>query len=493
MAAFDGPTIITSGLVVLLDPYNLRSYPGTGTVWSDLSGNNNHQTLQNSSNISYSYGVFTTGNSGYSNNASASGISIAGNIITKVVTITSGSSWTVPTDWTNTNTIDVIGGGAGGKTAPGGGGGLNVSGGGGGGGAWSRISNLILTSGTSVSISVGVGGTANTVGGASWFNGSNLSVASVSAAGGSVGYGGGAGGAGGQTSAGIGNIKFSGGGGGNIVGIYNGGGSGGGGAGGPIANGNVGITFTSSTLGSNGGSGDGGSGGAGGGSGSGGLGQTGTEYSITTTNPPTTVGSGGGGGGGAGGTSGYAGGGGGLYGGGGGGGGAGSDNSLGVGGSGANGVIIISYTPAVTATTTVAAWINISSIGTIKTIFSTSTSTATNDGWKFSISALGYLSVIMPSNTTYTSSSAAVSINTWYYVAVTVNLTVITFYLNGQQYDSATITNNMAGSPSTTTVASDAINDYFNDKVGVVKVYNQVLTSAQIYQNFNAIRGRYGI
>lgn len=41
------PTIVTDGLVLYLDAANGRSYPGSGTTWSDLSGNGNHGTLVN--------------------------------------------------------------------------------------------------------------------------------------------------------------------------------------------------------------------------------------------------------------------------------------------------------------------------------------------------------------------------------------------------------------------------------------------------------------
>jgi len=42
-----GPKIVTSGLVLCLDAANKRSYPGTGTTWTDLSGNSNNGTLIN--------------------------------------------------------------------------------------------------------------------------------------------------------------------------------------------------------------------------------------------------------------------------------------------------------------------------------------------------------------------------------------------------------------------------------------------------------------
>jgi hypothetical protein len=41
------PRIVTDGLVLALDAGNPKSYPGTGTTWTDLSGNSNTGTLTN--------------------------------------------------------------------------------------------------------------------------------------------------------------------------------------------------------------------------------------------------------------------------------------------------------------------------------------------------------------------------------------------------------------------------------------------------------------
>jgi hypothetical protein len=38
---FTGPNIVKNGLVLWLDAANTKSYPGSGTIWRDLSGNNN--------------------------------------------------------------------------------------------------------------------------------------------------------------------------------------------------------------------------------------------------------------------------------------------------------------------------------------------------------------------------------------------------------------------------------------------------------------------
>jgi predicted outer membrane repeat protein len=42
-----GPRIVSNGLVLCLDAANKNSYRGTGTTWTDLSGNNNTGTLTN--------------------------------------------------------------------------------------------------------------------------------------------------------------------------------------------------------------------------------------------------------------------------------------------------------------------------------------------------------------------------------------------------------------------------------------------------------------
>ena len=47
MGFFDGPKVVTNGLVLSLDAADKNSYPGSGTVWNDLSQNANSGTLTN--------------------------------------------------------------------------------------------------------------------------------------------------------------------------------------------------------------------------------------------------------------------------------------------------------------------------------------------------------------------------------------------------------------------------------------------------------------
>jgi hypothetical protein len=62
MATNYNPSIVTSGLVLCLDAGNTKSYPGSGTTWTDLSGNSNGGTLVNSPTYSNTNGGILTFN-----------------------------------------------------------------------------------------------------------------------------------------------------------------------------------------------------------------------------------------------------------------------------------------------------------------------------------------------------------------------------------------------------------------------------------------------
>jgi hypothetical protein len=87
--------------------------------------------------------------------------------------------------------------------------------------------------------------------------------------------------------------------------------------------------------------------------------------------------------------------------------------------------------------------------------------------------------------------------NTWYYTAFTMNNGTVNTYVNG------TIQNANISSPNgyVTTFGSVNLgrgfvlagNRYFSGKISNFKIYNRALTAAEISQNFNALRGRFGI
>jgi hypothetical protein len=58
---------------------------------------------------------------------------------------------------------------------------------------------------------------------------------------------------------------------------------------------------------------------------------------------------------------------------------------------------------------------------------------------------------------------------------------------------SATATTNGTITTYVGTFGGGAANTYFAGNINLVKVYSRGLTATEVQQNFNAIRGRYGI
>lgn len=232
-------------------------------------------------------------------------------MVDTVIFLTSGTSWAVPGDFNaSANTVEAIGAG---------GDGVGTTAFAGGGGAYAKVTNFSPGGGT-VSFQIGVhGGTTGSGTGPTsntWFD----SGATLVAAGGVSGA---ANAAGGSTANSVGSTKFAGGNAGATVG--------GGGAAGPD-----GAGLNGNGVSGAGGAGDNGNanGGVGGTVGAGRNGGNGTSW---TSNPGgATAGAGGGGSVDAGVANGGTGG---LY-------GAGGGAGVTTGGAGANGIIVITYTPA---------------------------------------------------------------------------------------------------------------------------------------------------
>jgi hypothetical protein len=97
--------------------------------------------------------------------------------------------------------------------------------------------------------------------------------------------------------------------------------------------------------------------------------------------------------------------------------------------------------------------------------------------------------------------NAYVPNTTWYNFAITKTPgaanTTTKLYVNGVQTSistAATITPNVVS--TTFRVGrwiNNAVTQYFSGKIGGVSIYNRALTASEISQNFNALRGRYGV
>lgn len=93
--------------------------------------------------------------------------------------------------------------------------------------------------------------------------------------------------------------------------------------------------------------------------------------------------------------------------------------------------------------------------------------------------------------------------NIWQYVCATYNgssnASGVSLYLNGNKFSSPTILGN---SLSATTISSEttwiglrrpASTGQFNGNIAQVSIYNKALSDTEVLQNFNALRGRFGI
>jgi len=89
--------------------------------------------------------------------------------------------------------------------------------------------------------------------------------------------------------------------------------------------------------------------------------------------------------------------------------------------------------------------------------------------------------------------SSGINLNQWYHIAATDDGAVVRIYLNGTQVvtgTSATSTN-YSGQPLIGQFGGGNAMTYGN--IPVIKIYNRTLSASEIQQNFNAVRGRYGI
>jgi hypothetical protein len=92
-------------------------------------------------------------------------------------------------------------------------------------------------------------------------------------------------------------------------------------------------------------------------------------------------------------------------------------------------------------------------------------------------------------------SIVAVQLNTWQYVVFTWNGTTVNFYFNGVQYTTTksgmvtpTGTQIRIGNASWSSSAS-----WWSGRIGPIQVYNKTLSQVEVNQNFNALRGKFGI
>jgi hypothetical protein len=97
----------------------------------------------------------------------------------------------------------------------------------------------------------------------------------------------------------------------------------------------------------------------------------------------------------------------------------------------------------------------------------------------------------------YCYDTVAVQTGIWYNYCVSVSTTQILLYRNGNLITTTNNSSTMAPTTGSLYVGCGYYNsvlvDYVNGRIPSTLIYNRALTAAEIQQNFNALRGRFGI
>lgn len=89
--------------------------------------------------------------------------------------------------------------------------------------------------------------------------------------------------------------------------------------------------------------------------------------------------------------------------------------------------------------------------------------------------------------------SATHALNTWYQFVGTYDGANMRFYRNGVLTNTVAASGTLGGTGINMVVGNFSGAYYSQGQIPVVKIYNKTLTAAEIQQNFNALRGRYGL
>jgi hypothetical protein len=112
----------------------------------------------------------------------------------------------------------------------------------------------------------------------------------------------------------------------------------------------------------------------------------------------------------------------------------------------------------------------------------------TNIQWRQYFSNLAGFATLSTSSTTY--------LNTTQYFQIVGTFTSgdRRLYINGVQVNSDTQAGTIGTNSSGQTIGQYNLGDYtFDGNIAIVKVYNKVLSPLEVQQNFNALRGRFGV
>lgn len=148
---------------------------------------------------------------------------------------------------------------------------------------------------------------------------------------------------------------------------------------------------------------------------------------------------------------------------------------------------------------TISYWMNSSAVQNYRNPFSTKY-LGLNEGIRFEQTNSGQFYVVIGNTSNqYTINDytldAAITANTWYNVVLVWNTSTnnVVGYLNGIQKFNSTHTYWATTLPSISIGSGFDSSRFFAGKISNTSIYNRALTTAEVKQNFEALRGRHGI
>jgi hypothetical protein len=122
-------------------------------------------------------------------------------------------------------------------------------------------------------------------------------------------------------------------------------------------------------------------------------------------------------------------------------------------------------------------------------------SVASFNGWGLGVTPTGVFITIKNSNTNYNFGSISGTFSQWTNFTFSyISNSVALGFINGTQYSSRNIpTINVTTQPLRMGISVDTFWAKFNGNIAQASIYNRALTAAEIQQNFNALRNRFGI
>lgn len=146
---------------------------------------------------------------------------------------------------------------------------------------------------------------------------------------------------------------------------------------------------------------------------------------------------------------------------------------------------------------TLSSWVKINIQNTNQFIVDTSTNPSYGYGYSYRINSANKIRFWAYDANNFVDSITTITSNIWYNILVTYNNTtkLQSIYINGVFDISNTHTNTFVVSNVSNLQigGSSILGGYLNGRIAQTSIYNRVLSASEITQNYNALKGRFGL